>query len=296
MNSNLLDQDWAENDTETFDGSTNPYAATPYTNVSIPTPVSLSNSVFVDPRQSPSQGRISHDVQYSAMSHPDIHHGLGITAGLDFMPPSTFSFELPPVPILQSPFQDPSPSPGDRTRRVRPRQAPGRGGPIAIAPNPAGVLQIQEQRSAVRDNQKTQRHTRRRSRRQNSPLKQEQDMALWGLRFNEQLSWKEIVQRMDERYEEKFNPSRLQMRLMRMRKRSQQWSEDDTRVLRTAHEYWETKKFEIIAQKMREFGASRSWTAGECELRWRDVECVAPRIDPDPEDPDAPPARRQRRQ
>lgn len=209
--------------------------------------MSLSDTVFLDPRQSPSQGPPQHqEPQYSAAS---MHHGLGIsgTTGLDYMQPGLASYEHQHQhqhqhqhphqqlhrQMLATPIESQEPlishghhAPG--TERVpAPRSIPARNTPINIAPDPAGLKQLEQERQIGHDIEQSQRHNRqrRRTRRRSYQLDEETGLAI-KLRTRH-VPWKEVIEQVNATYGGNQNASRLQMRIARFRQRLREWSEDD---------------------------------------------------------------------
>lgn len=89
----------------------------------------------------------------------------------------------------------------------------------------------------------------------------EEDRLLLKLKDEEALPWKDIAARFQTDVGKTYQIPALQMRLKRLRERLRVWTDADVKALRMAHDYWRESKFEIIAAKMLEFGASDKWTA-----------------------------------
>ncbi|KAL6707025.1 hypothetical protein ACN47E_004975 [Coniothyrium glycines] len=100
----------------------------------------------------------------------------------------------------------------------------------------------------------------------------EEDKLLLQLKDEELMPWKDIAARFQADLGKSYQIPALQMRLKRLRERMRVWTETDVRALRMAHEYWTQNKFDIIAQKMLEFGAHERWTARQCARKWTEVE------------------------
>ncbi|KAF2138269.1 uncharacterized protein K452DRAFT_328827 [Aplosporella prunicola CBS 121167] len=100
----------------------------------------------------------------------------------------------------------------------------------------------------------------------------EEDRLLLRLKDEENLPWKEIAARFQTDMGKSFQVPALQMRLKRLRERLRVWTDMDVKALRMAHEYYMENKFEIIAAKMAEFGASDKWTSKQCARKWVEIE------------------------
>lgn len=100
----------------------------------------------------------------------------------------------------------------------------------------------------------------------------EEDKLLLQLKEEESMPWKDIAARFQTDLGKSYQIPALQMRLKRLRERMRVWTEADVRALRMAHEYWTQNKFEIISQKMLEFGAQEKWTARQCARKYAEIE------------------------
>lgn len=78
-----------------------------------------------------------------------------------------------------------------------------------------------------------------------------EDSLLLKWRDEETLSWKMVAAKFQHELGRTYNVPALQMRLKRLRERLRAWVEVDVTALRLAHEYWEKKRWEIIADKVR---------------------------------------------
>jgi len=79
----------------------------------------------------------------------------------------------------------------------------------------------------------------------------EDDRFLVQLKEDENLPWKDIATRFHARKGKKVQVAALQMRYKRLREKFRVWEERDLQALRTAHEYWEKYKWEIISAKVK---------------------------------------------
>ncbi|KAF3484089.1 uncharacterized protein GIQ15_03413 [Arthroderma uncinatum] len=278
--SNMLDhQEWVTPGT-TYTTTSNPYVSTSHANQAMLTPISLSGSVLLDPRHSPSQGHQQHqDPRYPSMGG-GIQHGLGITgtSALSYVQPGMPSYNPFHRPMMGN-IVDHTDSAGYERERsqMRTTRAPPHTPahtpvhlrpPVTIAPNPAGLRQLEQERQISQEEQ-AQRNPRRRrrTRRRSTQLEEETDFAI-KLR-NEGYAWKDVVSRVNFAFNANYTASRLQMRITRRWQRMMKgWSEDDIQALQNAHSYWETEKFEIISQKIQDFGATKRWTPSQCEQKW----------------------------
>ncbi|KAH7347037.1 hypothetical protein BKA66DRAFT_310934 [Pyrenochaeta sp. MPI-SDFR-AT-0127] len=100
----------------------------------------------------------------------------------------------------------------------------------------------------------------------------EEDKLLLQLKEEESMPWKDIAIRFQSDLGKTYQIPALQMRLKRLRERMRVWTESDVRALRMAHEYWVQNKFDIISQKMLEYGAQEKWTARQCGRKWAEID------------------------
>ena len=123
-----------------------------------------------------------------------------------------------------------------------------------IAPDPVGLQRMQ----AVRHSQDVEETQQPKKRRLTSssmdapappPLKDE-DKLLLQLKDEQQLPWKNIVTRFQQETGKVHAIAALQMRYKRLKDRLQVWTDPDVEALKQAHEYWESRKFEIISAKV----------------------------------------------
>ncbi|KAI1975696.1 hypothetical protein LOZ53_006813 [Ophidiomyces ophidiicola] len=286
MNS-LMDQQWVS-PSVTFAAVSHSYATSTHANPALLTPISAPNSAYLGHRQPPSHHSHSHshDLHYHNISSSGVPHGLGIST-LGYMQPGMVLYDQPHGTISEhSPYEHHAPplrahadrSSCDRASRAGTSQPiSARSTPVAIAPNPLGVKQLEhERRGQELEAQRPSRRTRR-PRRRSSILDEETSLTL---QLREQnIPWNEVVKRVNAAFGGNHNASRLQMRITRLKQRMREWSEDDIQALLSAHSYWETDKFEIIAHKvsptMQGYKTTRGWTASECQQKWQELHSEA---------------------
>ena len=123
-----------------------------------------------------------------------------------------------------------------------------------IAPNPVGWKHMQ----AVRQSQEAEdsQQTKKRRLTQSSmeaaapPQLKDEDKLLLQLKDEQQLPWKNIVTRFEQETGKVHAIAALQMRYKRLKDRLQVWTDPDIDALKQAHEYWESRKFDIISGKV----------------------------------------------
>ncbi|KAH6639321.1 hypothetical protein C7974DRAFT_388249 [Boeremia exigua] len=160
---------------------------------------------------------------------------------------------------------------GDTSLDMMLSASQARRGFTAIAPQPTDATTLMgAKRSREDDNQAEMSKRRRRSESAMSTQLEltEEDRLLLKLKEEEAMPWKDIAARFQGDLGKQYQIPALQMRLKRLRERMRVWGEADVRALRMAHEYWAQNKFEIISQKMLEFGAQEKWTARQCARKW----------------------------
>ncbi|KLJ05955.1 hypothetical protein EMPG_10615 [Blastomyces silverae] len=300
-----LESEWVSPHSN-FQTSANPFATTAHTNGSMPTPISLCGTPFLEPRQSPSQSH--QDLQYRDIVDSPTH-GLGISGPTtsNYVQPGIFTYDHPHRDTLDSHFSPESQGRGFGLRPLngttqpstlvtRPNSAKCH---VNIAPNPAGLLKMQRDRKRSQGVEVSQRRRSGSARRNSgqrlrtSQMDSENDLVR-RLKTEGNLSWKEIVRIVNVQFGTNYSTSCLQMRMTRMKHRAVQWPEEDVLALQRAYEFWEMEKFEIISQKMQEFGAG-VFSASQCELKWHQLKGDIHLIEESPEASESPPRRRQRR-
>ncbi|CAN9230774.1 unnamed protein product [Alternaria alternata] len=100
----------------------------------------------------------------------------------------------------------------------------------------------------------------------------EEDRLLLRLKEDENMPWKDIAARFLTDLNKNYQIPALQMRIKRLKERMRIWADADVQALRKAHDYWASSKFDIIAQKMQDFGATEKWTARQCSRKWQEVD------------------------
>ncbi|KAF2263030.1 hypothetical protein CC78DRAFT_581913 [Lojkania enalia] len=143
-----------------------------------------------------------------------------------------------------------------------------------IAPHPLGQRTSVPKRSREDDeaSEKSRKRTRSDSSATMSMELGEEDRLLIQLKDEESMPWKDIAARFQSDLGKTYQIPALQMRLKRLRERMRVWTETDVRALRMAHEYWVQNKFDIISQKMLEYGAAEKWTARQCARKWAEID------------------------
>ncbi|KAF1846147.1 uncharacterized protein K460DRAFT_417288 [Cucurbitaria berberidis CBS 394.84] len=145
-----------------------------------------------------------------------------------------------------------------------------------IAPQPVevprshGVKRFREEDDEAVDGVK--RRQRSDSNASVQPELSEEDKLLLQLKEEESMPWKDIAARFQSDLGKTYQIPALQMRLKRLRERMRVWTDTDVRALRMAHEHWAQNKFDIISQKMAEFGAQEKWTARQCARKWAELD------------------------
>lgn len=79
---------------------------------------------------------------------------------------------------------------------------------------------------------------------------QDEERLLIHLKEEKSLTWKEIAQRFQSDLGISYQIPALQMRYKRLKEKIRVWSKSDLEALRQARDYWETKKWEIISNKV----------------------------------------------
>ncbi|KAL1643162.1 hypothetical protein SLS61_009362 [Didymella pomorum] len=146
-----------------------------------------------------------------------------------------------------------------------------------IAPQPVDTPRIMAAKRS-RDDDEFAELSKRRRRSESATSTQleltEEDKLLLKLKEEDSMPWKDIAMRFQSDLGKQYQIPALQMRLKRLRERMRIWGEADVRALRMAHEYWAQNKFDIISQKMLEFGAQEKWTARQCARKWAETDAL----------------------
>lgn len=141
-----------------------------------------------------------------------------------------------------------------------------------IAPLPTEAPRSDGVKRSREDEEETPDESKRRKRSDSTTSAQfelsDEDKLLLQLKEEECMPWKDIAARFQSDLGKTYQIPALQMRLKRLKERMRVWTETDVKALRMAHEYWVQSKFDIIAQKMLEFGAQERWTARQCARKW----------------------------
>lgn len=99
----------------------------------------------------------------------------------------------------------------------------------------------------------------------------EEEQLLVQLKQDQNLPWKEIAKEFEDRLGRSYAVPALQMRYKRLRERMRRWTNEDIAALMAAHEYWASNKFEIIANKMADFGIQDRWPARYCDRKLQEL-------------------------
>ncbi|KAH7092630.1 hypothetical protein FB567DRAFT_435181 [Paraphoma chrysanthemicola] len=145
-----------------------------------------------------------------------------------------------------------------------------------IAPQPLEAPRSSGVKRSRDDDEDGSEETKRRKRSESNTSAlfelSEEDKLLLQLKEEESMPWKDIAARFQTDLGKAYQIPALQMRLKRLRERMRVWTEADVRALRMAHEYWAQNKFDIISQKMLEFGAQEKWTTRQCARKWAEID------------------------
>lgn len=95
---------------------------------------------------------------------------------------------------------------------------------------------------------------------------QAEDKLLLKLKTEETLSWKDIASRFRQDLGQTYQIPALQMRYKRLKERIRVWEPSDIEALKKAREYWESKKYDIIASKV---GAASAKARSSTGLTWK---------------------------
>ncbi|KAJ8106023.1 hypothetical protein OPT61_g9818 [Boeremia exigua] len=164
---------------------------------------------------------------------------------------------------------------GERSMEMTPTGPHARRGFTPIAPQPMDTPRSMAAKRCREDGDGVEVCKRRRRSESTTSTQlelTEEDRLLLRLKEEEAMPWKEIAARFQGDLGKQYQIPALQMRLKRLRERMRVWSEADVRALRMAHEYWAQNKFDIISQKMLEYGAQEKWTARQCGRKWAESE------------------------
>ncbi|KAJ9294192.1 hypothetical protein DTO271G3_7054 [Paecilomyces variotii] len=275
-----LDPQWSSVDASQFIGVSLPYSAAGHPSAAALTPISLPDSSFIDTGPSPVLSRHSQEYHYQPIGDPTAqYHGLGITApfpeNFPVQAPAGYAFTHGGQIIDYNPTSAARTITSPRGQQPRPETktvATRRGTPVSILPHPEGLRRMEQERLHGHIPESQPRELRRPrigTRGRRDPNADEEDDFVEQLR-EQNVAWRVVAERFRERFHKDTSEARLQMRLQRRRKgRAAMWDEDDIRLLRRAYDYWQDKKYTIIAEKLQEFGAKRAYTEQECEAQLR---------------------------
>ncbi|RHZ68116.1 uncharacterized protein CDV56_106063 [Aspergillus thermomutatus] len=252
-------------------------AAAAYPSAAILTPISLPDNSFVHVRSSPVLSHHSQEYQYN-ISETVPQHGLGITAPFPSDFPRTVTAGLGHA-IDEYDFGhaeatlSPHPPPAKRVRRGSSKAATSsRETPVTILPHPEGLQRLEQERRQGHIDPHPHQRSRAPGRGRRDPQAEEEDAFVEGLR-EQNLAWRVIREMFREKFNKDASEARLQMRMLRRRKeRLARWDENDIPLLIRARDHWEREKYHFIAQKMRDLGARRTYTAQQCEAQLKDME------------------------
>ncbi|EEH48304.2 uncharacterized protein PADG_04388 [Paracoccidioides brasiliensis Pb18] len=207
----------------------------------------------VDARHSPSlsQSHNHHEISNRSIGDPANHPGLGmsvLSTANDFqsdiftfghhhcqVPENNFSSEAVEgfgPRALNGVMQSNASVPRSTQLRVH----------VNIAPNPDGLLRLQLEggRSQNVDTTKRRRSwpSQRNSAQRSKPEQIERENhTIRLLRKEKKLSWRDVVTATNEEYGKNYSVSCLQMRMTRMKQRSQHWSENNIQALHQVHNF-----------------------------------------------------------
>lgn len=295
--SNFLEDDWLSPEPTPFPHSSNPFEQNATFSLPPSTPGLVHGSGYLQPRMSPAFGHGVEDLIFTAVTS-------GPTEGLGISHATAYPTPRPAISNVSSPRQgfsnktawyDPSTmargrsftAPAPHALPPTPQTAALTNNlvsqPVPIAPHPSAAPLRHGKRLRTDDQYESGRSPqRRRSNSTNQNLQNcgasraqaelsEEDQLLLKLKHDENLPWKDIAREFEIRLGRTHQVPALQMRHKRLRERLRTWTEDDVSALEAAYEYWEKSKFEIIAQKMLEFGAQEKWPAKYCERKWEEL-------------------------
>ena len=207
------------------------------------------------PRSSPSTfGPSAESIQWTTTA------GLGISTYTSAGQPTPVTSTFPPAVFTNFPNEElyTTSSPPE-LRQPQPRR------PYApIAPNPDGVAAAAKRKREDDDRQESTPATTtgassassKRRKRTSSLISidlSDEDRFLVTLKEDENLPWKDIASRFQTDRGKAMQVAALQMRYKRLRERFRQWEEQDVQALKSAHDYWEKYKWEIISAKVSRF-------------------------------------------
>ncbi|KAJ5514429.1 hypothetical protein N7463_003981 [Penicillium fimorum] len=240
-------------------GANSPYCTEPLAPSSILTPISLPDSSF---RLSPtishhSLGYGTQEYQYGMHDPMTAPLGLGISAPF----PSDFPGLRHPILLTSKRARHAS---ADTPSREQPSNTP-----VSIAPNPEGLLRMEQDRHHIQPSPHILPRVRAPGRGRRDPQAEDEDAFVEELR-DRQTAWKVVRQEFQERFNKDASEARLQMRLhRRLRERMVRWEESDIKLLIHAHGIWAKDKFHFLSDKMKELGGTRMYSPDQCRTQLR---------------------------
>ncbi|KAJ9624802.1 hypothetical protein H2203_004752 [Taxawa tesnikishii (nom. ined.)] len=147
---------------------------------------------------------------------------------------------------------------------------PRRSYPI-LAPNPAGVATAQKRRHEEEELALSAGKRRKRTSSVASAELSDDDRLLVALKEDQNLPWKDIAARFTSERGKVYQVAALQMRYKRLREKHRVWENKDVEALKLAYEYWEKNKWEIVAQRMVDYGVQERWPARHCARKWQEI-------------------------
>ncbi|KAK9852501.1 hypothetical protein MYU51_008331 [Penicillium brevicompactum] len=274
---------WSEADPSQFVGVNHPYCTEPHVPPNVLTPISLPDTSF---GTSPA---LTHPEDYPKYQYSNINDAIPGSQGLGISGP--FPSEFPrtsaptsgylyaPAPrshqhgMIQTPNQSPEgliSYPSARRQRsgssLRQQHVH-----TPILPNPEGVIRMEQDRQNPQPiNMPPKPRAPGRGRR--DPQAEEEDGFVENLR-NDNVAWKRVRELFQERFNKDASEARLQMRLLRrQRERTTRWDPADIQILIRAHDIWERQKYQFLSSKMKELGATRSYSPDQCKSQIRLLE------------------------
>ncbi|KAL4962283.1 uncharacterized protein BDV14DRAFT_108900 [Aspergillus stella-maris] len=257
-----------------YEAISNPYnAPIAYQNPAILTPASLPGGSYAHTQTSPVVSHHSQEYQYPVSTNA---MGLGITTTpypRELTQNAPYGLGIAPTEYESR--VSPAPSSRRRTRRAS-RQSATRDVPVTIAPNPEQARRIAEQQRLQEATYSQRAQAPRKGRR--NPNDDDMYDYVEYLRTVLKVPWKEVVRECSIRFNRNdLKEPMLQMGAKRRRENAQKarrWGEHDVHVLLRARDFWEREKFKLISRKMKELGATNTFSPQECEaqLKWLEAE------------------------
>ena len=152
------------------------------------------------------------------------------TSGSEYAP-SVFSMSPQPVPSTKahSPYYPASEYPVSNASA-----SPGRSAPVAIAPDPAGLRQMNALKRMRDDEEQYSEYGQKKRKRAPSnagPIElNEEEQLLLKLKEEENLPWKDIAVRFQTDLGKSYQVPALQMRFKRLRERMRTWTDTDVSI------------------------------------------------------------------